>query len=148
MKFFGYILGVLLLLMIVLSFFSVSMHFFFNRTSIATQEFIIYLHSFTFMLGIVYAFSCDSHVRIDIFFQKFKASKQAKINLIGTLLLLLPFFIFILYASLPYVTASWSRLEDSSEPGGLPFVYILKSLLIIMPGMMIIYPLFKVFRKN
>jgi TRAP-type mannitol/chloroaromatic compound transport system permease small subunit len=127
---------------------TVTIHFFFNRISIATQELIIYLHSYTLMLGIVYAFSCDSHVRIDIFFQKFKKTKQAKINFFGALLLLLPFFIFILYASLPYVISSWSRLEGSSEPGGLPFVYILKSLLIIMPFMMIMYSLYKIFRNN
>ena len=141
-------MGIFLLLMIILSFMTITIHFFFNITSIATQELIIYLHSLTFMLGIIYAYSCDSHVRIDIFFQKFKKTKQAKINFFGTLFLLLPFFIFLLYTSLPYVISSWSRLESSSEPGGLPLVYILKSLLIIMPTMMIVYPLYNIFRKK
>lgn len=100
------------------------------------------------MLGIIYTYSCDSHVRIDIFFQKFKPSKQYKINIFGTVFLLLPFFIFLLYASLPYVMSSWLRLEGSSEPGGLPFVYILKSLLIVMPIGMILYPLYSVLRKK
>lgn len=134
--------------MIVLSFITVSYHFFFNRTSVIIQELTLYLHSVTFMLGIFYAFSCDSHVRIDIFFQKFNASKQAKINFYGTLLLLLPFFLFIIYASFPYVLSSWSRLESSSEPGGLPFVYLLKSLLIIMPSCMVLFPAYQLIRKK
>lgn len=136
-------MGIFLLLMIVLSFITITIHFFFNSISIAAQELILYLHAFTFMLGIIYAYSCDSHVRIDIFFQNFNPKKKSKVNTLGTLLLLLPFFIFILYASFPYVVSSWVRLEESSEPGGLPLIYLLKSLLIVMPTTMIIYPLYR-----
>jgi len=145
---FGRFLGVLLLAMIVLSFISVAVHYFFNLTWIAVQEFIIYLHAISFMLGIVYAFDADKHVRIDIFFQKFKPQTQTKINKYGTVFLLIPLFTFIFYISFSYVSDSWIRMEGSSEAGGLPFVYLLKSLLLIMPLSMVSYSLFQLSRKH
>ena len=122
-------------------------HYFFNKVFIPVQELIIYLHSSIFMLGIVYAFSEDKHVRIDIFYQAYSSRKKNKVNLLGLLLLLIPFFGFIFYISFDYVMASWSKFESSAESGGLPFVYGLKSLILILPISMLIYPLTILFRK-
>jgi TRAP-type mannitol/chloroaromatic compound transport system permease small subunit len=137
MKNFGGVLGVGVLLMIVLSFTSVAIHFFFNEVFIVVQELILYLHSMVFMLGIVYAYHYDKHVRIDIFYQTFSHAKKNKVNQIGTLLLLIPFFAFLFYSSYSYVMTAWLKLEVSAEPGGLPFVYGLKSLLLILPVLMV-----------
>jgi TRAP-type mannitol/chloroaromatic compound transport system permease small subunit len=148
MKKLGNLLGICILLLVALSFFTVAIHFFFNKVFISIQEIIIYLHSTAFMLGIVYAYHYDKHVRIDIFYQNFPDKKKRKVNTFGTLLLLLPFFLFILYVSYDYVYASWSKLEGSSESGGLPFVYGLKTLILIMPLSMLIYALIKLLRKT
>ena len=67
MKKLGQLLSYCVLLMVTLSFFSIAIHFIFNVIFIPIQELIIYLHSSVFMLGIVYAFHYDRHVRIDIF---------------------------------------------------------------------------------
>lgn len=141
MKKLGQLLSVCVLLMIGLSFITVVIHYFFNQIFIPIQELIVYLHSTVFMLGIVYAFSYDKHVRIDIFYQNYSKTKQNKTNLWGTLLLLIPFFVFLFYACFDYVLASWSRLEGSAEPGGLPFVYGQKTLMLLLPISMIFYSL-------
>ena len=46
--------------------------------------------------------------------------------------LLLPFAAFVVWISFDYVTNSWQVLEKSREAGGLPFVYLLKTLIPIM----------------
>ncbi|VAW41701.1 hypothetical protein MNBD_GAMMA01-73 [hydrothermal vent metagenome] len=148
MKKLGFALGILILVMIVLSFISVAIRYTFNIVLISLQELIIYLHATVFMLGIVYTYHHDKHVRIDIFYQNYTPAKQKMINTFGTLFLLLPFFGFMFYASYNYVLSAWLKLESSPESGGLPFVYGLKTLLLIMPATMIVFATIKMLRKS
>jgi TRAP-type mannitol/chloroaromatic compound transport system permease small subunit len=103
-----------------------------NGGSIALQESITYLHGVVFLLAIAYALKRQSHVRVDIFYQKFSTKTRALIDLAGTFLFLFPFSIFILWVSYEYVFFSWKLLEGSAEPGGLPGVFLLKSLIPLM----------------
>ncbi len=104
----------------------------------ALGDSIQYAHAIIFMVGVSYAMKHNDHVRIDIFYRNRTARGQAWINIIGCLLLFYPTFIFLLLMSWDYVLTSWAIGEASSRPGGLPFIYLLKSLLIVMPVMMII----------
>lgn len=148
MKKIGDLLSICILLLIAISFIVVLMSFLFNITYIPAQEFITYLHSIVFMLGIVYAYHHEKHVRIDIFYQNHSKGKQAKINKIGTILLLIPLFVFMFYASFDYVMSSWSKFEGSNEAGGIPFVYGLKTLILLLPVSMVFYSVFRLWRKS
>lgn len=108
----------------------------FDVGSIALQETVVYLHGIVFMLGIAYTLKNRGHVRVDIFYQKLSRRKQAVIDLLGTLFFLFPLAIFILWTSFDYVSFSWSIKESSPEPGGLPAVYLLKTLIPLMAGML------------
>ena len=101
--------------------------------SIAIQESVSYVHAIIFMLGLAFTLQRGGHVRVDIFYREFSSQRQALINLIGTVLFLLPFCGLILFGSWDYVMASWSIKETSSETGGIAAVYLLKTLMIIMP---------------
>jgi TRAP-type mannitol/chloroaromatic compound transport system permease small subunit len=68
-------------------------------------------------------------VRVDVFYSKASPRAKAAIDLTGSLLLLLPFMAVILWFAVPYVSRSWSILERSREASGLPFVYLLKTLI-------------------
>ena len=97
--------------------------------SIALQESAMYFHALIFMLGAAYTLKHDGHVRVDIFYQNFSPRGKAIINLLGTVILLMPVCIFILWVSSDYVLASWQNLEGSREAGGLPLVFLLKSFI-------------------
>ncbi|MFT6654620.1 MAG: TRAP-type mannitol/chloroaromatic compound transport system permease small subunit, partial [Marinomonas primoryensis] len=58
--------------------------------------------------------------------------KKAWVNIIGGIFFLLPFTLYTAYLSMDYVSASWRVFETSPEPGGLPFVYLLKTLIPMM----------------
>ncbi|WP_348523838.1 TRAP transporter small permease subunit [Endozoicomonas sp. G2_1] len=122
----------LTLAMVLLSFAIVVLRYGFNLGWVAMQESVLYLHGVVFMLGAAYTLQADGHVRVDIFYQRFSVKQQALVNLIGGLLLLLPVCCFIFYISFDYVMASWSIMEKSSEAGGLPLVYLNKSLILLM----------------
>jgi len=104
----------------------------------ALGDSIQYVHAIIFMVGVSYAMKHNDHVRIDIFYRNLSTRGQAWVNIIGCLLLFYPTFIFLLLMSWDYVLNSWAIGEASSRPGGLPFIYLLKSLLLIMPIMMMI----------
>ena len=90
------------------------------------------------MLGFTYTHKAGGHVRVDILYQKLSAKRQALVNLFGTLVLLLPMCGFILYSSYEYVAFSWQLKEGSPEPGGLPYVYLLKTLIPISALLLLI----------
>jgi TRAP-type mannitol/chloroaromatic compound transport system permease small subunit len=100
--------------------------------SIALQESVTYLHAVVFMLGAAYTLKHDSHVRVDIFYQKASPRSRAWTNLLGTLCLLFPTCVFIFVSSLDYVTSSWSIHEGSRETGGLDGVFLLKTTIPLM----------------
>lgn len=128
----------LTLLIVIVTFLVVILRYGFDFGSIALQESISYFHAFVFMLGAAYTLKHDSHVRVDIFYRKMSKSKKAWVDLLGTLLLLFPVCLFILIASWDYVFTSWVLLEESGEAGGLAYVYILKTALLIMPVLLML----------
>ena len=93
------------------------------------QESILYLHAALFLLGAAYTLKKDGHVRVDIFYRDFTAKRKALVDLLGSLFLLLPVCSFLLWASWGYVTKAWSIQEGSQEAGGLPYIYLLKTLI-------------------
>lgn len=98
----------------------------------ALQESVLYLHATVFMVGAAYTLRHNAHVRVDILHQRFSARTRSLIEIAGVLLFLLPVTGFIFWASLDYVLASW-RIHEVSTDGGLAYVYVLKSLLLLMP---------------
>lgn len=128
----GRIISWFTLIMVLLTFAIVVLRYGFNIGWIAMQESVLYFHGFAFMLGAAYTLKHDGHVRVDIFYQKFSTKNKARVNLFGSLLLLLPVCIAIAVISWDYVATSWRILEASGEAGGLPLVFLSKSLLILL----------------
>lgn len=128
----------LTVMMVLVTFAVVVLRYGFNLGWISMQESVVYLYAANFMTGMAYTLQRDGHVRVDIFYQKLGPRGRAWVDLLGTLFLLLPMCSFILWTSWDYVAESWAVLETSSEAGGLPWVYLLKSLLLLMPVLLII----------
>ncbi|VAX00152.1 TRAP dicarboxylate transporter, DctQ subunit, unknown substrate 6 [hydrothermal vent metagenome] len=129
----GHAVSWLTVFMVLITFTVVTLRYGFNIGSIALQESIGYFHAFIFMIGAAYTLKHDEHVRIDIFYQKMSQQRQAWVDLLGSVFLLMPMCIFIFSSSFDYVMKSWAIQEASSEAGGLPLVYLLKTSILIMP---------------
>ena len=89
----------------------------------------MYLHGTLFMLAIALGVGNNTHVRVDILYSRHSPEQQAWIDLVGHILFLLPVAGFMIWVSLPYVSNSWQILEGSSEVGGIPGVFLLKTLI-------------------
>lgn len=119
------------LLMVVITFAIVVLRYGFNLGWIAMQESVMYLHAGVFLLGSAHALRVNEHVRVDIYYRQFSEKRKALVDIFGSVFLLLPVNIFILVASWSYVMMSWRLLERSQEAGGLPLVFILKTLILL-----------------
>ena len=128
-EFTGRVVSWLTLLMMLVTCVVVALRYGLGVGSIALQESITYLHACVFLLGTAYTLKHNGHVRVDIFYRRFNRHQQAWINSLGSLLFLLPVCIFIVGISWGFVTRSWEIWEVSSDPGGLPAVFVLKTLL-------------------
>ncbi|TNE93719.1 MAG: TRAP transporter small permease subunit [Gammaproteobacteria bacterium] len=129
----GQLIAWLTLIMMVFTCVIVVMRYFLETGSIALQESVTYLHSLLFLLGAAYTLKRGGHVRVDILYQRFSARTQALVDALGTLLFLIPVSLLILIFCWDYVASSWAIGEVSKEARGLPWVYLLKTLLLIMP---------------
>lgn len=128
----------LTLAMTLLAFGIVLIRYGFNQGWIWLQESVTYLHAAVFMLAAAWALQTDDHVRVDIFYRERSPRYRGLVDLAGTLLFLVPFSLFLLLIGWDYVVASWSTREASREAGGLPLVWILKSLILVLPALLLV----------
>ena len=110
----------------------------FGQGAIAAQESVLYLHGALFMLGAAPTLLTDKHVRVDVFYRNFTDRQKHWVNIIGHTVFTLPFCTLIVLGSWGYVSESWSIMESSPEPGGIPAVFLLKTL---MPAMAVLLAL-------
>lgn len=117
------------LLMAVVTLVIVVLRYGFDTGSIALQESLLYMHGTLFMIGLSYAMQTGSHVRVDILYSRLSPQTQRWINLFGHLIFLIPLALVILVYSWDYVSASWRVRESSPEAGGIPAIFLLKTII-------------------
>lgn len=124
----------------------VTMRYGFSRGSIAMQELEWHLFSLIFLLGAGYTLRHNAHVRVDIFYNKLSERWRAWVDLLGGLVLLVPFVIVTLYTSYDFVSRAWQVREHSVNPGGLPTWYLLKTAIPVGFGLLGIQAVAEVLR--
>ncbi len=119
----------LTLAMVLVTFLVAVLRYVFSLGWVWMQESYVWLHGIVFMVGAGYALLHGGHVRVDIFYRPKSARYKAWVDLAGVVLLLLPVVVMVMAMSWDYVLASWARLEESREAGGLPALYLLKTVI-------------------
>jgi TRAP-type mannitol/chloroaromatic compound transport system permease small subunit len=117
-----------LLLVIALN---VVMRYLFSQGRIEFEEIQWHLYSIGFLFGLSYAYGNDAHIRVDVMREKWSLTTRAWIELYGIILLLLPFLFLVIWAAVPFIAYSWQTNEVSEAPGGLPYRFAIKSVLLI-----------------
>ena len=110
----------------------------FQLGSIALQESVMYLNALIFTFGAAYTLKQQGHVRVDVFYNRLPGRVRAMIDLLGTAILLSLTAGFIIWASWDYVAVSWRIREGSAESSGLPFVFLLKTCLLLLPILLLV----------
>ena len=142
----GRLVSWITLLMVIVTCAVVLARYVFGAGSIALQESVMYMHGIVFMLGIAFTLKEQGHVRVDVLHEKFSSRTRTLIDIAGTVLFLLPVSIFILLTSLDYVSFSWSLRESSAQPGGLPGVFLVKTLIPVMAALLALQGIAEILR--
>ena len=125
----SYLIPVMVLLMVVVI---VSRYFFgIGRTDL--QELVMYFHALVFLGCAGYVLNKDEHVRVDIFYRESSTKYKNLINSIFGFIFLLPVVAVIFIYSLEVIYASWGMKEVSTESGGLNYVYVQKTFILLFP---------------
>jgi len=125
----GRIIAWLILVMVLIIVYQASMVALFSIGSVALQELQWHLFALVFLLGAAYTLKHDDHVRVDILYQShwMNDRRRAWVNLLGSLIFLVPFCVLIIIASWPFVSNAFIHGEGSPDPGGLPYRFVLKA---------------------
>lgn len=101
----------------------------FSLTSVWVIELEWHLFAIIFLLGIPYALQKDRHVRVDLFFERFSPRNRALVNLVGGLILLLPWSLVLLYTGWQFAAEAWTSGEGSPNPNGIPTFFPIKAMI-------------------
>lgn len=125
----GHLTAGLMVAMLLNVFYDVIMRYLFQRGSIALQEMEWHLFSLVFLFGISYSLHYDGHVRVDIIYDKLNPQNKALINIIGSIIFLIPFALLIAFGSIDFVMEAFNTGEISGDPGGLTHRWLIKAAL-------------------
>ena len=128
-RFISLMIPVMVILMIVI----IVARYFLGIGLTGIQELIMYIHALIFLGCAGYVQYKDEHVRVDIFYRDASNKYKNKVNLILGILFLMPMVFVIGYFSIDLVEMSWKIKEISTEAGGLNYVYIQKTLILLFP---------------
>ena len=124
-KFTAFILALLVLLVV----YDATMRYLFSEGSTALQELEWHFFDVVILLSIAYTLKQNAHVRVDIFYDKFSLKTKKIIDIIAIVFFILPFSFLIIYMGYHFVEISFLQNEASSDPGGLKYRWIVKSLM-------------------
>lgn len=102
-----------------------------GRGFIELEELQWHLYAAGFLLALAWTGAVDGHVRVDLLRSRLSRRTRAWIELLGSLLLLLPFTLVVGEAALDFAWQSWLLGERSEMPSGLPGRWIIKSVLFL-----------------
>lgn len=114
---------------VLLKFSTVAMRYLFSSTSIKLQDSVIYAHASLFMLMVGYALLRDDHVRVDMFYARMSSRGRAIVDLATVIFGIMPLCLILGWFSWGYVQAAWQIREGALFFGGLPYTYLLKSVI-------------------
>ena len=137
----------LTLAMVLLTATVVVLRYGFGFGRIYLQEIITYLHAAVFMLAAAWTLRLDGHVRVDVLYRSLKPRAQAWVDLLGSVFLLLPTAGLLLWLSYGYAETAWALREASRETDGLPFLYLLKTVIPVASGLLVLQGLADLLRR-
>jgi TRAP-type mannitol/chloroaromatic compound transport system permease small subunit len=138
----AFVLAVLVMLVV----YDATMRYLFQTGSIALQELEWHFFDVVILLGIAFTLQKNLHVRVDIFYDSFSERTRHFIDIFAFVFFIFPFSLLIIYVGFDFVMLSFEQLEGSSNPGGLPYRYIVKSLMplaFILLGLQVFSEFFK-----
>jgi len=138
-RYLGMFLFIIMILMTFNVFYDVVMRYVFSRGSIAMQELEWHLFSALILFGMSYSLMEEAHVRVDIIYANWTPKRKAMINMMGSIVFILPISLLVATNSVDFVMEAFTSGEISGDPGGLTNRWIVKSFIPISFWLLIFF---------
>lgn len=119
----------------------------FNHGLVYLEELIWHIYAVGFMFGLSFAITNDSHIRVDIVHMNLSRANQHRWEIFGILFLLLPFIVVIFLHSLEWVYYAYETGESSANPTGLPYRWVVKSVIPLSFALLFIATIARLIRE-
>jgi len=146
-EYIGRFTALILVLLTLLVVYDALSRYLFHSGSIALQELEWHLFDFVILLGIAYALKEGSHVRVDIFYASFSPRTKAIVDIFSQVFLVLPFSFLVIYMGYDFVLQSFTQMEGSSDPGGLPYRFVVKGLMLLSFSLLILQSFSEILKR-
>ncbi|MBQ0784118.1 MAG: TRAP transporter small permease subunit, partial [Amphritea sp.] len=120
----------------------------FSSGLVIFEELQWHLYAVGVMFGLSYAQTTNSHIRVDLFYSHFRAKTKNIIEILSILLMVLPFIAVIFIHSLDFVAESYRINEHSESPSGLPYRWLIKSVIPLSMGLLALAVLSRLYRDT
>lgn len=129
---------------------NVAMRYVIGEGKIYFEEAQSFIYALGFLIGLSFCAESDSHIRIDIFHDRFRLRTKAWIDFLGILFLWIPYVLVILIYSPKLISYSLEVGERSASPGGLPFPYytVWKSFMFIGYALLLVAAVSRLIRAS
>jgi len=128
-EYLGRLIAWLTLGTVLMCFAVVVMRYAFNTGVIWMQESYVWMHAIVFLAGAGFTFVHGGHVRVDIFYATMSERRKAAVDLFGTLVFLAPWIYVVATRGYSFIIRSWRIGEPSPQPGGIEYLYLLKTVI-------------------
>jgi len=119
---------------------NVLLRYTFSYGSVWAQELEWHLLAALILLGMSHALQRGENVRVDLFYARYSPLGKRVVDVVSALLLITVSLAFI-WLSLGYVEQSRSIMEASADPGGIPYRWLVKSLIPLGYGLLVLQQL-------
>jgi TRAP-type mannitol/chloroaromatic compound transport system permease small subunit len=130
-RLFAYLAGTLIVVLALLIVYEATNRYLFDASSVTISEIQWHIFDIIFLLGLSYTMQQDKHVRVDLFYDSYSPKTKAIVDIVGTIFLIIPFILIVIYTSYTLVEMSYLQDEISSDPGGLSYRYLIKGMIIV-----------------
>lgn len=135
------------LVLIIVTLLQVVLRYGFRHGLVMLEELEWYLYSFAYMIGLSYALTTNSHVRVDVLQNRFSRRTKEYIDIFGHVFLLLPFLFVLIYYGWEFTSSSFVLNEHSNTPLGLPYRWIIKAVIPVSFVLMVVSAVSRIIRS-
>src|SRR5215471_2504088 len=131
----GFVTNLLVLLAVIISAGNAMSRYAFNLSSNAWLEVQWYMFAVIVMYGASYTLRRNEHVRVEIFYLMLSERAQLWLDLICTIVFLVPVCLLLAYLSWPFFKLAYDTAEVSGNAGGLirwPIKFVLPSGFVLL----------------
>jgi TRAP-type mannitol/chloroaromatic compound transport system permease small subunit len=134
----GRFAALLILVTVLVCAFVALSRYLFGFGRIWVQEIYVVAFGISFMLMAPWAYARNDHVRVDILAKGWSPRTVAWIEIGGVLVFLVPWLLLLLWSATPFIRLSWSVLEPSTQAGGLPGFFLIKTVIPVFAVLMLL----------